>query len=584
MTIAWLFAACFQLPAPPFSFASQGGQENVLVPYDLRAVIPSFDQSWSWSQALLPSLADPEQSLPAVVLSELHHSEGPESILDLLVQALGEELHYEGRSIQIERDDQLLILAPQSVQAKVQEVLKLLETAFSSAVVVELDWFGFPDSGIPLERSVITQEEAKRFVDAAVARGSAHLTQTFLLSPGRTAAIESVRVVPVLLDYDVEIAQGSFIHDPIVRDIRHGFRAFLRGTTVPGGAQLSVLWLQEELVNDVKERPVTLHGAVGNEQRGGFELIEGPKSLQTASVMSHALAFDTFLPDGKAVVASSEVEVQGTTFRQVLVLRRAGGVQTSFAKIPLSNSGRALFVLNGELFGAPQFAISSGPAVDDEWPHPYVIAELRSEISPFLQDALARLSDWRTVGPWILVLSDQSWDGPASSDLERLVTAMKPPIELVELSGDCLAPNGTTPARFSLPALVGRSVGVVCGVTSQVIFDYDVEVAQNASVADPRLRPTFQGLCLGMEVSKAGATKAWVVRAQGTASFLGGAIPSIAPQGPFIGTIELPREERLSIDEHMILPISAPETNLRIGPRSRVEGEASSGVTVRIRG
>ncbi len=584
MTILWLLAPCLSaalrscLVHPP---GDEPSEDSVVVVYDLRPVLPSFDQEGTWSQALVPALADPgHENLPFVSLQELHRGEAPDSITNLVTEALGEDLHYEGRGIQIERGDQMVVAAPPAVQAKVRAILDALQAAFSAGTTVELDWFVMSDGAMPIDRCVLTLDEAKRFVDAAMARGSSHLHQTLRLAPGRTVALERARFIPLLADYDVEIAQGSFIYDPVIYEIRDGFRGFLRGTSVPGGTALSLLWLQEDLVNEVRERPIVLKGAVGREQRGGLDLIEGPQSMQTADVMTHALAFDTFLPDGKALVAFSDVDVKGTTFRQVLVLRRGAGAQSSFTKVPLSNGGRTLVILDGEAFGAPRFSISTGDALyEAEWPHPFVVAELHSEASSFLQDQLGRLNQWWTVGPWVLVLTDPSWDGPAAAELERLAGAIRPVTDLVELAVELQSPTGSSLARWRLPTLSGRSVGAVVGVTGLAVQDYDVEVAQYSAVADPKIRPTFQGLCLGAEVARSPGNSGWVLRAQGVASFLAGTVPTIGPQGPFIGALELPRVERLSIDEHAIVPAASPESVVRIGP----EGGEGKGLAVTLR-
>jgi hypothetical protein len=591
MTIPWLavpsLAVAFLAPAlRPVPPGDEEGEDNVVVVYDLRPILPSFDTETTLSQALVPALADPWHGLPSLSIAELHQGESPDSIASLVTEALGEELHYEGRGIQIERGDQMVVSAPPAVQTKVRAILDALQGVFASSVTIELDWFSFPDGTLPIERCVLTQEEAKRFVDGALARGTAHVHQTLRLTPGRTAALDRARTVPFLADYDVEIAQGSFIYDPISFELRDGFRALLRATSVPGGTALSVLWLQEDLIDDVRERPVVLGGMVGREQRGGFDLVPGPASMQTADVMTHALAFDSFLPEGKALVAFSDVDVKGATTRQVLVLRRGAGTQTSFLKLPLSTAGRTLVVLDGELFGPPQFSISSGLVDPEEWRHPFVLAELSSETSSFLDDQLGRLNQWWTVGPWALALTDPAWDGPAAAELERLAGSIRPTMDLVELGVELSAPNGSTAARWKVPTLAGRSVGAVVGVTGLVLQDYDVEVAQFAAVSDPRLRPTFHGLCMGAEVARAPVTPAnggsagWVLRAQGVASLLG-ATPTFSPPGPGVGTLEFPREERLAIDEHLTVPAGTPEAVVRIGPEV---GEGRGlGVTLRVR-
>jgi hypothetical protein len=589
MTIPWLVASCLSAllrscTAPALLAAE--GEDNVVVAYDLRPILPTFDRESSWSQGLVSSLANRGKDVQTVSIPDLHQAEPPDTIANLVTEALGEELHYEGRGIQIERGDRMVVAAPPAVQARVRALLDALQGVFSATATVEFDWFAFPDGTLPIDRCVLSLDEAKRFVDGALARGAAHVHQTLRLAPGRTAALERARELPFLGDYDVEIAQGAFIYDPIIFRIRDGFRGLLRATTVPGGTALSVLWLQEDVLGDVRERPVVLNGIVGREQRGGFDLVTGPQSMQTADVMTHALAFDSFLADGKALLAFSDVEHKGATYRQVLVLRRGAGAQSTFLKVPLSTGGRMLVVLNAETFGAPQFAISSGAGLNNDWPHPYALAELRSETSNFLQDQLGRLNQWWNVGPWVFALTDPAWDGPAAAELERLAGSIRPATDLIELGVELSSPSGGVAARWKVPTLGGRSVGAVAGVTGLALADFDVDVAQFAAVSDPILQPTFQGLCMAAEVSRAPVTAAsggagWVLRAQGVASLLGATLPTFSTPGPFVGTIEQPREERLAIDEHLTVPAASPEAVVRIGPEA---GEGRGlGVTLRIR-
>ncbi|MEN8162228.1 MAG: hypothetical protein ABFS41_19310, partial [Myxococcota bacterium] len=273
-------------PAEP-----QSAAESVFVRYDLRPVIPRLDQGSGWLQSLVPDLAKPYEKVPEVELQRLYEPAAPDVILDLLTQILGDELVLEGRSIALERDTRLLVLAPPATQDKVAAILEVLESVLSASVHLRLDVLSTSEGAAPERdgRCVVSTDEAERLVAGLVARGASHREHAFQLSAGRTAAVDQIRKVPFLFDYDVEIAQGCFIYDPIVRSAEAGLRMLARGVPVPGGVALAMFVGHAGAVGEIEERPLNVRGVVSAEQKGGLSPVEGPQTVQTTQLLTRAV-------------------------------------------------------------------------------------------------------------------------------------------------------------------------------------------------------------------------------------------------------------------------------------------------------
>ena len=193
-----------------FDDESDEGQEpNVLERYDLLPVLPRIDQGTGW-EGLLSQLLPPWSSeVGALRVQGLHTDEAPDKILSLVTQTLGDALNVKGSQIALESDSTLLVLAPASVQSMVAEVLAVLESVLSVSVEVRVDVLS-TDGGQEFPgRSVMSVAEADRLVEGLVARGATHREHTFQLYSGRTSGVDQSNTVPLVFDYDVEIAQGS---------------------------------------------------------------------------------------------------------------------------------------------------------------------------------------------------------------------------------------------------------------------------------------------------------------------------------------------------------------------------------------
>ncbi|MCZ6597025.1 MAG: hypothetical protein O7B99_05250, partial [Planctomycetota bacterium] len=217
--------------------------ESILVRYDLSAVVPSVDAE-GYQESLLRSAGNQHTyHFDRADLQDMYTSDGMDVVVDLIQNVLGAEFEYEGRRIDMSGENELLVLAPQEIQQKVRRILAALEGALSGAVQIRIDVVTMPAEGaggLP-EESVVDAARVDGLLEA-MGRASSRETYELRLSPGRTSMLDLMREIPVLVDYDVEIAQGAAIHDPIVGYAEEGTRLLVRGSPAKGGVGLTVVY------------------------------------------------------------------------------------------------------------------------------------------------------------------------------------------------------------------------------------------------------------------------------------------------------------------------------------------------------
>jgi len=540
---------------------------NVLVAYDLRSVLPTYDGLEEWNHGLIVQPGDPYGGSPRVDLANLFVVARPDTIVDLVTQVLGDELRYEGRNVYLEGDARLLVVAPPSSQAKVAALLGVLESAFAATVDLRVDVLTLSqggEAGWPA-RCVVDPAEADRIQSVLVERGAERRTHEVHLSVGKLEGIEAMRHVPFVGEYDVEIAQGANIQDPIVFTAEVGQRLLVRGVPARGGTHLSIVLQSSELVGGIRDQELSIQGMMSTDT-DGVQFVAGPKLLQTAEVSFRAFAFNTFLPDAKVLVAAAQTDISGRQETEVVLVRRTGGTATSVSTSALPDTGRRILLLDAELLRPPELVPRLDTSYSDSTPFPNAWVTMRSAPSLFLLDWMrSNFSDWYRFGAWGIALSDPAWSDDAPQRFAELITqgpeAVEPRQVFVDLSGG--EGRARHAARFCLPVRSGSGSAVVLGTTTTVLYDYDVEVAQFAAVADPVMRPLFQGLALAVTPSS-GATPALEVR--GMANLLAQSVKDLSLESPVHGVVQLPQLDILRFDERTSLRrADGSEAVLRLG-------------------
>jgi hypothetical protein len=547
VSIAAALATAFVPQAAPQS------EDSVLVSYDLRAVLPRWDAAPNWSQSLLePPVASPYKDSDSIEGSLRYAELTAFELLDLLTQVLGDELRREGRELMVE-GEKLSVLAPAGLHEQVRAVLDGLAEALAGTVPVRVDVLALAEGAGELPPAgTLPEAEAAKLVAALVGRGAQHRSYALELCTGRTAVLDAYRRIPFLFDYDVEIANMMMMFAPVMSAMREGTRLVLRGRAASGGVALAMLLLRSEALGKLGEQGLSLRGILNHPEGKGVEEIQGPTSIQTPAVLARGLAFDTFLPEGKALVLTLEGRLGGGSSREIVLVRRLGGELSSYVVRPIPRTNRTLIALDAELF-RPGSLRTTAEAWSDEQgaAQPKAVAKFDGEFSAFLLEWLkARFSIWRRFGPWILIVTDPAWDRDAAAQLDRLVKSLRPATALHGVSVDLRAQGGEVelPVRMRVPILAGSSAGLVLARGETAVTGFDVEVAQGAGVADPYVGSVFEGLALALALGDS------CVEASGLAQLLDGPITSLDPGAyRMFGPIERPEPRILRFDERFEL-------------------------------
>lgn len=552
MMISWL---ALLLATPGLTGDPAGSpqsEDSVLTTYDLRAVMPRWDADTSWAQSLLvPPLASPHQKQASADFLE-YDSLASFELLDLLTQILGDELRREGREL-VPDGTTLTALAPPALQEQISSILGSLQAAMAGTTTVRVDMIDLAEgSGELPAAGVLGAEEANGLASTLVARGAELRSYSMELSAGRTARLDAFRSVPFLFDYDIEIAQATMNFDPVMSTTRDGTRILLRGLAVPGGLSLSAVIQRSDLLGEIQKRTLRLQGRISDPEKGGSRTVQGPDGVQVPEVLVRGVSFDTFLPEGKAVALTAEGVLGPGKSRLLVLVRRTGGAMESYVARPIPRTSRSLIALNTELFRGNRLAAEYGMEQDDYGGlAPFLVARFSGEPSTFLLEWIkARFSVWRIFGPWVLIVTDPAWDRDGAQQLDRLVKSLRPQTALRLASVD-LRSAGREPgssARVRLPILEGSSAGVLLAHGTTAVTDYDVEVAQGASAADPVVSSLFDGLALTLDLQGSN------LEVRGIGQLFESPMTTVETGYDLFGPIDRPESRILRFDERVLLP------------------------------
>ena len=556
--IVTLFLAC-----APWLPNDTETADSVLVRYDLSSTLPTFDDAQIDESLLIRGGASEGYlEIRRTNLDDLYGSEGADKIVDLVTRLHGEEFEYEGREIVMQGDDEMLVLAPADLQQKVKATLAEFERVLSSNVRLQVDVVDLPGEG-PAPFGGATVIDAGQLANLPSGQGNSHETYTVRLFAGRTSVVHNMRSIPVLTDYDVEIAQGASIHDPVVSAVETGTRMLLRGAPVKGGVALSMFYLHGDAL---QEDPVMVNAQLRSfisQEKGESYLVEAPSMQERMEIAFRSAAINTVLPDGKALVLNSHMDIAGTSSRQAVIIRRVDGDLPRFTRFSPAGTSRELVFINAETMHVPELGTwgkfestqeNEGGAV------PRFYAKLTAEPSIFLMDWVGkRFSTWRSVGPWLLCVYDPTWDEDAADKAAALIEAWSGGSDLVQLSLGVRSQGhgGSKPASWVLPVRAGAPSAGLLGITSTSLVDYDVEVAQFVAAPDPTHQPTFNGFSFHANPSRTSAGGV-TIDLDAIAQLRHGDMRSLSTGGPYITKIEQSRYDTLRVGERIAMPSGMP--------------------------
>ncbi len=103
----------------------------------------------------------------------------------------------------------------------------------------------------------------------------------------------------------------------------------------------------------------------------------------------------------------------------------------------------------------------------------------------------------------LLITMQDHWLG--TTEIKLRTTLQPAPVTTTTFSAiDSITGTGPTYHALTLPSLHGHTAVVMKGVESAVVRDFDVEIAQKASLSNPVVRTTFSGLVVSFRGARQG--------------------------------------------------------------------------------
>ena len=359
--------------------------------------------------------------------------------------------------------------------------------------------------------NVEVKQGASEGMDAAASDARTTASGSLSLPLGVERALEHTSRVRYVADYEVEIAQGSNISNPVVLSIDGGFvGSFVATPTIDGDRIVLEGLLQTADYGEPRKLPLGVdeeHIAAPyrSERRQSNGEIELPQS-------DHAQAhFTAVLPAARGTV-SIPLTVRGRSVA-VQIDTRLQGVRGKTPTWDLRGLTRRPMAIR---FGksadgrpveslAPRVRYFAGDEENPVYRHEEeIVEELRTVVDPAYWEEQGMIGIWDS-GRMVLRADDRRMAAVRSFLLDIEKQALRPlQVELRVWSrtgpvragpADAFPREGARlVAGGRVPTLSGRMASLMIGSTANYVADYDVEVAQEARIADPIIGQAFDGL------------------------------------------------------------------------------------------
>lgn len=487
--------------------------------YDLRTILPRA------SGELVPIAALPLRQMPSQELDMEFEGEYEfpcDLLLDLMLQTVApEEWEYAGRGADLRENDILMVEAPPEVQQEVERFLEFVGRATRPRIAVRVDVFRSGRTRDSADLAVGNLDQAgvdrlRKLVDSGV------LTPVDTLHFDLLSGLPQTRVAAgyhsFLRDFDLEIAQASAIHSPIIETYPLGVVASVRADRDTQGRVLLSYALRDSwsagatqdidvradhrISTDKGVEPI-LSGGVLQSPRVSFATMAGSVRLSaggTATSMAASLGTEGVGPGTVVAFTLEKLDPIPEDFvsgERYLSIRDVGGNLSRgyqahrFGRIALTSAAR-------------------NPDSDDEQRLPGTIGvgPINGDDLSLVDDIIGRLLDDSDgeisagqAANFVYVFGSKRY---VSGWMERLIGSLPlgggAPALLSSLAGAEASEQGAAPL-FCLSADVGDALAV-CGTQRTMVTNYEVEVANNVSVAEPIVEAPVDGWAARMHTAR----------------------------------------------------------------------------------
>lgn len=479
--------------------AAPAPQDEVVRTYDVRALGLAPRKAVERSPVrFLPSL-DIVGPFEDEAGSEDLNGLGGGELVNLLVDLVGPSAESAGRGLAVSERGQLIVTGPASLHSQVEGLLQLVGHVATSETRLAVDVVPLPvDAAFALQGVLLSAADGA----ALAARGTHHFEVTLRDDVG--GSYDAVRAVPVLLDYDVEVAGSAAIADPMVRVATAGTRFAALAAPGVGGVHLALTLKRTELSLGRRSNAIeVLTRHVGDDGRAHSQtnasLVEDPTWTSTS------FATSCFLPDERALCLVGATR-DGAT--EVLVVRAVGAHSPSLVVVPFQDGGVAALLhlgaleppvvgVEGRLFesGLRIHRRFSATGLDEQNGSESLLStrlRLGRSDAPrdFVTRALGRGFDTWELGPWVALRGDARLEalGDTVAALERAAHGTTLQVDVrVERDGEWLR-------RARYPVRLGDTSALTLTNEALDSIDTDVEIAERSMCSDPILMHVFDGL------------------------------------------------------------------------------------------
>jgi len=492
-------------------------EDNVLRFYDLSGLVLDEPPGEDRTVTLGPHY----QSLENEFDPTGEQDSGSRALVDVVLELLSPELEFEGRMVSITEDGRLAVRGPVGLHERLDSLLRFLESTVGAEVQLAVDVLGLPAGSADGIGPKLPAQQAQGLIDTARSAGK---LQSFQLPvrAGRPARIDLSSALNTVIDFDVEIAQGCAVHDPISLALVTGTSLEVRAAAGEGGTHLAILARRSERL-PAREVVLDLGFYGGIAEKGGISRVESVRKIPVIDSVGADVAFATFLADDSVLALRTRVAGAKGGLDEVVLLRRAGGRLLRRSELELSPGGGRLIVADAGAVAPPRF-LAIGAILNPEaspecldapnyWEDQTLAIHLRAPSGDLLQEVLGgglESSGLDVLGNWLI---SRPYDGIGEGDKagvrreqDLLLAALdQSPARTDLLDVSLSVQHGAGDSKpvivARLPVCAGASSSLSLGVAGPDVVDYDVEVAQMAGVHDPRVQMGFDGMKLWLRAT-----------------------------------------------------------------------------------
>ena len=571
------------LPTPLPLPTPDSGAESVMRSYNLRAYGGPSTYWKEWLN-LFPGSLGMHEGYEAEEIWEFD----TDLIENTLISLLAEELEYEGRRFGTDDHARFTLFAPQEVQDRAQAILNVFADTVRTTAQLRVDVVQVAPGQNDVAVGVIDLQAAR----AILGMQTSGPTSTYHIPLGAfsTSSVYDATRTTFVGDYDVEVAQNAASFDPVILNMVTGTRMLVSASPAREGCNLALTYWYGNSENGPQDVDFSSRGTVTNDS--GLEQFDGPGILQTMSVAQRSIALNTMIPDGKALALRTVSSTDSQAPTQIVLLQLEGKLAPTVRTVRLGHEQELHLIRNDAL--APPHVYSEGQVRSAAVHHLLLRAPCRED------------NDWYTVHThhpeadhardWLMEsMEDMEFDGSEAwmigyrpdgrqsgdaSRLAKLVDAALPTSEVVQVS--LRLESGSADGEVvscELPMRLGTESSVVLGTESSTVFEYDIEIAQGATIHDPNVEIDMDGLMLSIRPSRT-ADGGIQLRIQGGAQLVQN-VNEVRSKNNSFGSLQLKTYDRLLI--HQVLYFDGEEGGSAvIGNAAEVLPKGSLRLTVQV--